>query len=56
MGLGLGIGIGFGIGFGFGWPLGGPSVAQGRPKRRNGISALFAMKVKKQGVGRIEIG
>jgi hypothetical protein len=47
-----------GIGFGIAWPLGGPSVAQGPPKRdareaqaSNGESALFAIKVGKGRVG-----
>ena len=47
-----------GIGSGIGWPLGGPSVAQGPPKRQarvahasNGGSTLFATKVEKWGVG-----
>jgi len=43
---GLGLGLG-GPWVAQAWPKGHPSVAQGRPKRRNGISALFAMKVEK---------
>jgi hypothetical protein len=47
-----------GIGIGFGWTLGGPSVAQGPPKRHArvtqasiGATALFATKVEKMGGG-----
>jgi hypothetical protein len=49
----------FGIGFGIGWPLGGPSVAQGPPKRHareaqasNGVSAFVCNeRCRKAGVG-----
>jgi hypothetical protein len=50
--------LGIGFGFGFGWTLGGPSVAQGPPKRHArvtqasiGATALFATKVEKMGAG-----
>jgi hypothetical protein len=50
------------FGIGFGWPLGGPSVAQGPPKRRArdahgwiGAIALFATRAKKWRWGLEEI-